>query len=128
MLGSTRAESSPRPRRRPGGFARHPADQHHHLRRILEHIVAPAFAVRRATLWAETRGSPNEAFARQVGMYLAHVGFGRTLSDVACLFGRDRRTVAHACALVEDRRDVVTFNRVLDVLEGALRLAARRQA
>lgn len=103
------------------------SDRRGHLRRIMEHAVAPAFAVRRGTLWASTRGSPAEAFARQVAMYLAHVGFGLSLSEVGRVFARDRTTVAHACALVEDRRDAAPFDRALDLLEGLLRLHAVRQ-
>jgi chromosomal replication initiation ATPase DnaA len=84
--------------------------------------------VARTALWRPTRGSPAEAFARQVAMYLAHVGLGLTFTTVGRLFGRDRRTVAHACALVEDRRDAAALDRTLDLLEGALRLLAWRQA
>jgi chromosomal replication initiation ATPase DnaA len=126
MLGSTCADPAPRPSRRLSRCAPHLT--HQHQRRILEHIVAPPFAVGRAALWARTRGRPPEALARQVAMYLAHVGLGVSLSEVARLFGRDRRTVAHACALVEDRRDAVAFDRALDLLEGALRLVSPRQA
>jgi hypothetical protein len=128
MLGSTCAERSPRPWRRLAGLASPFIDRHQHLRRVIEHTVAPAFAVRRAALWAESRGSPAEAFARQVAMYLAHVSFGLTLSEVGRLFARDRSTVAHACALIEDRRDAAPFDRSLDLLEGALRLASLRQS
>jgi chromosomal replication initiation ATPase DnaA len=88
--------------------------------------VAPAFAVPRAALWAEKRGAPVEAFARQVAMYLAHVALGLNLTEVARLFDRDRSTVAHACALIEDRRDAAPFDSALDLLEGALRLVAAR--
>jgi chromosomal replication initiation ATPase DnaA len=132
MLGSSCAASSPRPPRRPHGCAlpvlTQLTDHGTHLRRLIEQTVAPAFAVRRAALWAATRGSPPDAFARQVAMYLAHVGLGLNLSQVARLFARDRRTVAHACALVEDRRDAAPFDRALDLLEGALRLVAARQS
>ena len=114
MLGSTSAGLAPHPSRRPCGSAPVLTDQH--LRRILEHTVAPAFAVARAALWRATRGSPAEAFARQVAMYLAHVGFGLSFNAVGRLFARDRRTVAHACALVEDRRDAATLDRALDLL------------
>jgi hypothetical protein len=126
MLGSPRADLAPRPSRRPCGGAPFAIDRH--LRCSLEHAVAPAFSVTRAALWQPTRGSPAEAFARQVAMYLAHVGLGLTFTAVARLFGRDRRTVAHACALVEDRRDAAALDRALDLLEGALRLLAQRQA
>jgi chromosomal replication initiation ATPase DnaA len=93
---------------------------------VLEHTVAPAFAVASAALWSPTRGRPPEAFARQVAMYLAHVGLGLSLNAVGRLFARDRRTVAHACSRVEDRRDDAPFDRALDLLEGALRLVAAR--
>jgi hypothetical protein len=126
MLGSLRAGLDPRSPRRPCGGAPYPVDRH--LRHLLEQAVAPPFAVARAALWLPTRGSPAEAFARQVAMYLAHVGLGLTFTRVARLFGRDRRTVAHACAVVEDRRDAAVLDRVLDLLEGALRLLAQRRA
>jgi hypothetical protein len=131
MLGSTCAGSCPLPSRGIDCSAilltDQLADRRRHLRCIIEHAVAPAFAVRRGALWAATRGSPGEAFARQVAMYLVHVGFGLSLSEVARLFARDRSTVAHACALVEDRRDAAPFDRALDLLEGLLRLLALRQ-
>lgn len=131
MLGSDCAEHSPHPWRRLDGSAPpldRLTDPRRHLRRIIESTVAPAFAVPREALWAGTRGAPSEAFARQVAMYLAHVGFGLNLSEVARLFVRDRTTVAHACALVEDRRDAAPFDRSLDLLEGALRLVSQRQS
>jgi chromosomal replication initiation ATPase DnaA len=126
MLGSTRADLAPRCQRRPCGRAPFAIDRH--LRHIIEHTVAPPLAVAQAALWRSTRGSPAEAFARQIAMYLAHVGLGLNLTAVGRLFGRDRRTVAHACAVVEDRRDAAALDRVLDLLEGALRLLAQRQA
>jgi hypothetical protein len=42
------------------------------------------------------------------------------------VFARDRTTVAHACARIEDRRDAAPFDRALDLLEGALRLVSQR--
>jgi chromosomal replication initiation ATPase DnaA len=53
-------------------------------------------------------------------MYLAHVHFGLSLSQVGSNFGRDRTTVSHACARVEDSRDDPKFERVLACLEAAL--------
>jgi chromosomal replication initiation ATPase DnaA len=126
MLGSNCADLAPRPSRRLGRSAPFLADQH--LRRLLEQTVPPVFGIARTALWAETRGSPSEAFARQAAMYLAHIGLGLSQNEIARLFGRDRRTVAHACALVEDRRDAPLLDRSLDLLEGALRLVAQRQS
>ena len=56
-------------------------------------------------------------------MYLAHVGCGLTLTEVGRLFARDRTTVAHACGLVEDRREEPPFDRALELLEGVMRLS-----
>ncbi len=59
------------------------------------------------------------AFARQIAMYLAHVGFGLSMAEVGRAFGRDRTTVLHACHVVEDKRDEVRFDQLLDHLEQA---------
>jgi chromosomal replication initiation ATPase DnaA len=124
-LGSPFADLGPRPWRQ---FRRHsPFLTDQHLRRLLEAAVAPAFAVARARLWGTTRGSPAEALARQVAMYLAHVACGLTLAEVARLFARDRKTVAHACTLIEDRRDDAPFDRALDLLEVAVRMQLPRR-
>lgn len=126
MLGSTYADFRPQSWGQFCLLAPFLTDQH--LRRILEQTVAPAFAVARAELWAGTRGSPPTAFARQVAMYLAHVGCGLNLTEVGRLFARDRTTVAHACGLVEDRREDAPFDRSLELLEGVMRLLSPRQA
>ncbi len=55
-------------------------------------------------------------------MYLAHVVFSLSLTEVGHLFARDRTTVAHACMIVEDRRDDRCFDRSLELLESAVRL------
>ena len=43
--------------------------------------------------------------ARHLAMYLMHVVLQRNLTDIGVFFGRDRTTVSHACAAIEDRRD-----------------------
>jgi chromosomal replication initiation ATPase DnaA len=53
-------------------------------------------------------------------MYLAHVGCGVSLTEVGRLFERDRTTVAHACGLIEDKRDDPDFDYRLDHLERAV--------
>src|SRR5947208_7954986 len=72
------------------------------MREMLEQAVSRVFIVAGCDLWSETRGRPHAAFARQVAMYLAHVAWGLTLTEVGNVFVRDRTTVAHACGLVED--------------------------
>jgi chromosomal replication initiation ATPase DnaA len=60
-------------------------------------------------------------------MYLAHVAYGLTHTEIGRLFARSRKTVAHACALIEDRREEAPFDRSLDLLEGVMHLMSRRQ-
>jgi len=88
---------------------------------MLEQAVSRVFMVASAELWSGTRGRPHVAFARQVAMYLAHVAWGLTLTEVGHVFARDRTTVAHACGLIEDSRDDPTLDRSLELLEGVLR-------
>jgi hypothetical protein len=58
--------------------------------------------------------------ARQMAMYLAHVAFRLSFTQVGQLFGRDRTTVAHACGVIEDLRDDHILDRALTVLAAAL--------
>jgi hypothetical protein len=88
--------------------------------RFIETSVAAALGIGLVELRARSRGRAAAAFARQTAMYLAHVHFGLSLSEVGRTFGRDRTTVSHACARVEDCRDDPTFDRVLACLELAL--------
>lgn len=89
-------------------------------RRVVEQAVAMAFQVPLRELRARTRRRASIAFARQVAMYLAHVAYGLTLTEVGVLFTRDRTTVAHACGIVEDRRDDPIFDIFLDHLETSI--------
>lgn len=98
------------------------------VRKMLEQAVLGVFTVASAELWSDTRGRPNVAFARQVGMYLAHVACGLTLTEVGQVFARDRTTVAHACTRVEDLRDDPAFDRALELLEGVMRILVPHSA
>lgn len=91
------------------------------LQRQIEKSVSSAFRVPETELRARTRRRAQTAFARQVAMYLAHVGCGLSYSEVGRLFGRDRTTAAHACKLIEDRRDDPDLDLSLDHLEQAVR-------
>jgi chromosomal replication initiation ATPase DnaA len=68
--------------------------------------------------------TPRVARARQIAIYLAHVGFGLNYTHLGDAFGRDRATIRHACGRIEDARDECGFDRALDFLESALRLQA----
>ena len=90
------------------------------IRKAIDPAVATVFEVDVHDLGAAKRGSPRAAFARQVAMYLAHVVCGLSLTEVGVLFARDRTTVAHACEVVEDRRDDPELDGQLEHLECAV--------
>jgi hypothetical protein len=81
--------------------------------------VATDYGLDPSELTGSIRGSPRVAFARQVAMYLAHVGFALSFEAVGQNFGRDRTTVSHACRVVEDSRDDLWLDCRLAVLERA---------
>ena len=88
--------------------------------------TAAAFAVPVAELIAAKRRSCCVAFARQSAMYLAHVSFGLSYSEIGRAFGRDRTTAAHACQLIEDRRDDPAVDAILGSLESSFAALRRR--
>lgn len=98
------------------------------VRLAIELAVARVFGVEHEALATVTRGIARVALARQVAMYLAHVGCGLSMTAAGELFSRDRTTVAHACLTVEDRRDDPMFDRALDLLEWAVPVMALRPA
>lgn len=89
-------------------------------RELCEQIVthvAEDFSVEARFVLAPGRGVRHVARARQVAMYLAHVDYGLDFAAVGRAFHRDRTTVAHACQVVEDRRDNAWFDRRVTALE-----------
>jgi Bacterial dnaA protein helix-turn-helix len=85
--------------------------------------VALDFGLDAMALVSPTRGAPQVAFARQMPMYLAHVGFALSFEAIGRTFGRDRTTVSHACHVVEDRRDDIWLDCRLATLELVCRSA-----
>ncbi len=96
--------------------------------RCLEAVVASTFRLSPAELRGASRGEAQIAFARQVAMYVAHVWFALSLTEVGRRFDRDRTTVAHACRVVEDRRDDPSVDRVVSAIESAAELWHRLPA
>ena len=90
-------------------------------RDIIDAAVAAAFIVPLGELRASTRRGASVALARQSAMYLAHVAFGLSFTEVGRAFGRDRTTAAHACRRIEDRRADRGLDTALAELEHALR-------
>lgn len=91
-----------------------------HLRNVLDRTIALAFGVDPHLIGMSSRGRADIARARQVGMYLAHVVGGLTLTNVGELYERDRTTVSHACQIVEDLREDDDFDQAILHLECAL--------
>ena len=106
-------QPAPSPGRRRTGAAVEPACG------IATAAVAVAFGLARLNLDTSRRHARQATLARQVAMYLAHVGLGIPMADIGRAFRRHRTTVTHACHVVEDRRDDPRFDRLLDSLEAA---------
>jgi chromosomal replication initiation ATPase DnaA len=90
-------------------------------------LVAGHRGVEVLDLLRNSRCRAHIAAARQLAMYLVNVKLGRTMTEIGCLFGRDRTTVSHACRVVEDRREGA-FEREVEQLELAIDALADPQA
>jgi len=78
-----------------------------------------AFALPVGEIAAATRRSPYAPLARQSAMYVAHLAFGLSYTEIGQGFQRDRTTAAHACGVFEDWRDDPAFDQMLASLENA---------
>jgi hypothetical protein len=65
------------------------------------------------------RGSARAALARQLAYYLAVTTLGWSASEAGRICGRDRTSVRHALARIEDRRDCPAFDAMVTALEEA---------
>ena len=96
--------------------------------RVLD-LVCATKGVTRAEVLSRRRCSRQVVSARQLAMYLVHILLGRTYLEVGRLFGRDRTTVSHACARVEDlREDRSAFERDVTAIEAAMAVDADEEA
>jgi chromosomal replication initiation ATPase DnaA len=91
--------------------------------RTVRAVAARAAAIPVRALEEPGRGPAGLTRLRRLSIYLAHVELGLPAAAVARAFQRSRRSVAHACRLVEDQRD----NRAFDVQITALAAAARAE-
>ena len=87
---------------------------------LCEKTVSLALSVPLAGMQSNTRCNAETALARQIAMYLCHTTFSLLLTEVGLHFNRDRTTVSHACALIEDKRDNLTFDVLVCQLESLL--------
>jgi Bacterial dnaA protein helix-turn-helix len=96
------------------------------LRQKIELAVAISFDVAPELLSFPSRGRAPVCQARQVSMYVAHVCFSLSMTQVGQMFGRDRSTVAHACEVTEQRRDNAAFDAFLSRVEMVIRIMCGR--
>lgn len=96
-----------------------PAERRAACARVVS-VVASARNVEVKSLFHRTRSEIRIAAARQLAMYLCHTLLGFSMTDVGHYFGRDRTTVAHACAAIEDSRDDSQIDREIEALEGRI--------
>ncbi len=89
---------------------------------VVEATVAASLRLPLAIFHVPNRCTAPVAFARQIAMYVAHVWLRLSLTDVGRYFGRDRTTVAHACQVVEDKRENPNIDRMLSSIEAAVDL------
>ena len=82
--------------------------------------VSMALDVPLHNVHANGRCHAEAALARQIAMYLCHTIFSLLLTEIGLYFRRDRTTVAYACSLVEDKRDEMSFDIMLEQLESLL--------
>jgi len=85
--------------------------------RIVSHVTGEMIAL--VGTRVQLRGDRRRTLChvRQIAMYVCHVALRIPQHDVGRAFGRDRTTVGHACAVVEDRRDEAAFDDFVCTLE-----------
>jgi len=83
-------------------------------------VAGAARGVAAARLAGATRGDARVAGARQLAIYLQNVTFCADISTCAALFARDRATIRHALARIEDSRDAPADDFALACLDAAL--------
>ena len=80
-------------------------------------LTAALFNVCSKELRKSGRTAAGVGRVRQIAMYVAHVSLGLTMNEIGRGFGRDRTTVLHACHLIEDMRDDIDFDRIVQTAE-----------
>lgn len=95
--------------------------QDEHRVRLAAGLTGFALMIPAEQILAADKRDHRIARARQIAMYLAHVGLGMSLARIATALDRDRSTVAYGCHKIEDFRDDPQIDEWLDSLEVQLR-------
>jgi chromosomal replication initiation ATPase DnaA len=83
-------------------------------------LVTEATGVPPEWFVARARGTAEIVAARHLAMYLLRVVCSLQFAEIANLLRRDASTVAHACAVIENRRDDAEFEALVSRLEARL--------
>ncbi|MBX2804554.1 MAG: hypothetical protein KTR19_01160 [Hyphomicrobiales bacterium] len=90
-----------------------------HFLNFVEHSTQTVFQLPELSLKMRNRRA-RVCKARQTAMYLLHTLYGFSFTVIGTHFSRSRKTVAHACAVIENQRDDPAIDRVISTLEAAL--------
>lgn len=90
------------------------------LGRILAEAVGGAMSIDPGGLSRRGRGDARTAFARHVAIYIARTRLGFSFTAAGRLFDRDRTTAAHACRRVEERRDELWADELIERIDRAV--------
>lgn len=90
--------------------------------RIVELLVGELFDLAcQGSLPRETAVRRPECHIRQISMYLCRVVLSMPYQHIARGLNRDRTTVIHGCAVIEDRRDNPAYDAFVDRCERCVR-------
>ena len=104
------------------GFRSRPPAEWHVRPHIVELLVSELFDLAcEGNLPRETAARRPKCHIRQISMYLCRVVLSMPYQKIASGLGRDRATVIHGCAVVEDRRDNPAYDAFVDRCERCVR-------
>jgi len=90
--------------------------------RVVELLVSELFDLAcQGNLPRQTAERRPKCHIRQISMYLCRVVLSMPYQKIASGLGRDRTTVIHGCAVVEDRRDNAAYDAFVDRCERCVR-------
>ncbi|WP_158285708.1 helix-turn-helix domain-containing protein [Pseudohoeflea suaedae] len=90
---------------------------------IIQKLVAQLFDLGcQGALGAGTAARRPGCHMRQITMYLCRVVLSMPYQHIAEAVGRDRSTVIHGCAAIEDRRDAPDYDAFMDRCEQCVRV------
>ncbi len=87
---------------------------------VLAETIGGTLSVDPGRIARKGRGDARTAFARHVAIYLACTRFGVTFTEAGRIFGRDRTTAAYACRRIEEARDGLRTDRLVEQLDRAV--------